>query len=58
MRVVIVGALTIIGAVSGKFYFKEDFNDTAWKQRWTARTKISSVVIADAQAVEHLLLTS
>jgi hypothetical protein len=58
MRVVIVGALAIIRAVGGKFYFKEDFNDIAWKERWIAATKQSSVVITDSQAVPHLLLTS
>jgi hypothetical protein len=58
MRVVIVGTLAIIGAVSGRFYFEEDFNDIAWKERWTARARPSSLVIADAQAVPHLLLTS
>jgi hypothetical protein len=51
MRAVVAGALAIIGAVSGRFYFKEDFNDIAWKERWTARAEPSSLVIADAQAV-------
>jgi hypothetical protein len=55
MRIVIVGALVVVGAVSGKFYFKEDFNDIAWKERWTAGTEPSAGVIADAQAVPHML---
>jgi hypothetical protein len=26
--------IAIIAAVSGKVYFKENFNDAAWEERW------------------------
>jgi calreticulin len=31
-------AATLATAVSGKIYFKEDFNDDAWSDRWTVST--------------------
>lgn len=31
-------ALTSLSLASGKIYFKEDFNDPAWKSRWTVPT--------------------
>jgi calreticulin len=32
-------AATLATAVSGKIYFKEDFNDDAWTDRWTVSTE-------------------
>jgi hypothetical protein len=37
-------SLTSLSLVSGKIYFKEDFNDASWKSRWTVPTGWKSEV--------------
>jgi hypothetical protein len=34
-----IAALSFAGIASAKTYFKEDFNDAAWKSRWTVPTE-------------------
>jgi hypothetical protein len=36
--------IAIIAAVSGKVYFKENFNDAAWEERWVVPSEWKSKV--------------
>lgn len=40
----VVTLIAIIAAVNGKIYFKENFNDAAWEQRWTVPSDWKSKV--------------
>jgi hypothetical protein len=41
---VVATALSFVGLASAKIYLKEDFNDAAWKSRWTVPTGWKSEV--------------
>ena len=43
----VVTLFAVIAAVSGKVYFKEDFNDAGWEKRWTVSSDWKPKVRSD-----------
>ena len=57
----LVVLLAVVSTVSGKIYFKEDFNDKSWESRWTVPSDWKPKVIvldflASHSRIDHFLI--